>query len=53
MSPDKALNDLFYYGIQGAVHALGMLCVRINDEVFSPEVLDHVRHRIADRKSVV
>jgi hypothetical protein len=53
MSPDKRMNDLFYYGIQGAAHALGLLCVRINDEFFSPDVLDHVHGRIDGAVAVI
>jgi hypothetical protein len=49
----KDLDDLYYYGIQGAVHAQGLLCVRVDDPRLTDEVLEHTRQRIAGATVVI
>jgi hypothetical protein len=56
LPPLPQMEDLFYYGIQGAVHAAGLLCLRDEDDtaniIDSPEVslqkIDAARLVIAD-----
>jgi hypothetical protein len=45
-------DDVYYYGIQGAVHACGLLCVRLADEAPMEEILDQARQQI-DAASLV
>lgn len=52
MPADESLDDFYHYGIQGAVHARGLLCVRVDDNILLEEVLEQVKKRI-DSASVV
>ena len=49
-SPDS--DDLFYYGIQGAVHAAGLLCERLEQQDLNAETLAQIKERI-DTAAVV
>lgn len=52
MPPEEDLDDIFYYGIQGPAHALGLLCERIEAKTLTNELLEQARQRI-DMASVV
>lgn len=49
----EAMDDVFHYGIQGAVHAAGFLCERADLSTFTGDVLDWVKRRIASASLVV
>ena len=53
MPNDPAMDDLYYYAIQGAVHAQGMLCVRIEKERFTEDVLEQAKQRIESANVVI
>ncbi|MBL8130550.1 MAG: hypothetical protein JNL42_01725 [Anaerolineae bacterium] len=53
MPDDPALEDVFYYGIQGAVHAAGLLCVRVQGDLNDPEVADQAIRRLHDAALVI
>ena len=42
----KEMDDVFYYGIQGAAHASGYLCERVDQEVFTGDILARVKQCI-------
>ena len=50
---DHSWDDVFYYGIQGAVKAAGLLCERADTSAFTGDVLDWVKKRIATATFVV
>ncbi len=43
----KEMEDTFHYGIQGAVNAAGYLCERADQSVFTGDVIQWVKKRIA------
>jgi hypothetical protein len=47
------MDDLFHYGIQGAVNAAGLLCERADLSAFTGDVLDWVKNRISSAKLVI
>jgi hypothetical protein len=47
------MDDVFHYGIQGAVNTAGMLCERADLSIFTGDVVDWVRRRIASATLVV
>lgn len=47
------LYDLFHYGIQQPVHAMGWLCERADLTAFTGDVLEHVKERIRTAKLVI
>ena len=47
------MTDVFYYGIQRAVHANGLLCERVDQEAFTGEVMGRVRKRIEAARLVI
>lgn len=49
----KDMDDVFYYGIQGPVHAAGFLCERVDQEAFTGEILDRVKKRIETASLVI
>ena len=53
MSPEAEFDDLFYYGIQGAVHAQGLLCVRIEKQHFTEDLLEQAKERISAAALVI
>jgi hypothetical protein len=46
-------DDLFYYGIQGAVHAAGLLCERLEQHELNEETLAQITERIATAAVVI
>jgi hypothetical protein len=46
-------DDLFHYGIQGAVNAAGYLCERADLAAFTGDVIDWVKNRIASARLLV
>ena len=49
----KDMDDVFYYGIQGPVHAAGFLCERVDQEAFTGDILDRVKKRIETASLVI
>jgi hypothetical protein len=47
------MDDIFYYGIQGATKGAGMLCERADLSAFTGDVMEWVKNRIATAKLVV
>lgn len=43
---DKRLDDVFHYGIKGAVNRAGYLCERVDDAHFTGDVMERVKLRI-------
>jgi hypothetical protein len=50
---DADLEDVFYYGIQSPVHALGLLCERVEETLLSEDLFESVRQRIETASVVV
>ncbi len=46
-------DDLYYYGIQGAVNRAGYLCERADLSTFTGDVMDWVQSRITSSKLVI
>jgi hypothetical protein len=53
MSFATEMDDLFHYGIQGAIHHAGMLAERADLASFTGDVMDWVRTRIEGARLVV
>jgi len=49
----SSMEDLYHYGIQGALHTAGFLCERADLETFLGDVMDWVRKRIATASLLV
>lgn len=49
----KDMDDVFYYGIQGPIHAAGFLCERVDQEAFTGDILDRVKKRIETASLVI
>jgi hypothetical protein len=47
------MDDVFHYGIQGAVNAAGLLCERADLSAFTGDVVDWVKQRISSATLVV
>lgn len=47
------MEDVFHYGIQGAVNAAGFLCERADLSSFTGDVMEWVKKRIASAKLVI
>ena len=47
------MDDIYHYGIQGAANASGLLCERADLSVFTGDVMEWVKARIASAKLVV
>jgi len=43
---DKKMDDVFYYGIKGAVNNAGFLCERADQTHFTGDVIDQIKSRI-------
>ncbi len=50
---DEAMDDVFHYGIQGAVHAAGYLCERADLASFTGDILEWIKDRIATASLVI
>jgi hypothetical protein len=53
MSFAEEMDDVFHYGIQGAVNAAGLLCERADLSAFTGDVMDWVKRRISSATLVV
>lgn len=49
----EEMDDIFHYGIQGAVNAAGFLCERADLSAFTGDVIDWVKKRIASSSLVI
>jgi hypothetical protein len=49
----KDMYDVFYYGIQAPARAAGFLCERIDQEVFTGDILERVKAKIETAALVV
>jgi hypothetical protein len=49
----EEMDDVFHYGIQGAVNGAGLLCERADLSAFTGDVVDWVKRRIASATLVV
>jgi len=49
----EEMDDIFHYGIQGAVNAAGFLCERADLSTFTGDVIDWVKKRIASASLVI
>jgi hypothetical protein len=49
----KEFDDIFYFGIQGAVHENGLLCERIDQDSFTGDILTRILDKIEQAKFVV
>lgn len=50
---DSDMDDVFHYGIQGAIHGVGMLAERADLASFTGDVMEWVRTRIQGARLVV
>lgn len=48
----RAMDDVYYFGIEQPVHAAGLLCERVDQASFTGHILDQIRERI-DSAAVV
>jgi len=49
----ESMDDVFHYGIQGAVNSAGFLCERADLSAFTGDVMSWVKQRIASAELVV
>jgi hypothetical protein len=49
----EEMDDIFYYGIQGAVKAAGFLCERADLSTFTGDIIEWVKKRIASSTLVI
>jgi hypothetical protein len=49
----KDTDDVFYYGIQGPVHAAGLLCERVDQAAFTGDIVERIKQRIATATVVI
>lgn len=50
---DKKMDDTFHYGIRNAVNNAGFLCERIDEVVFTGDILDLIKRRIGKARLVI
>lgn len=50
---DTEMNDVFYYGIEGPIHAMGFLCERMDHLSFTGDVMQWMRRKIETASLVV
>jgi hypothetical protein len=50
---DKTMEDIFHYGIRNAVNNAGFLCERIDEVVFTGDILDLIKRRIGKARLVI
>lgn len=48
----RPMDDVYYFGIEQPVHAMGLLCERVDQASFTGHILDQIRERI-DSAAVV
>lgn len=49
----KEFDDIFYFGIQGAVHENGLLCERIDQDSFTGDIFTRILSKIEQAKFVI
>ncbi len=49
----KDMEDIYYYGIQRAVHANNLLCERVDQEAFTGDILERVKKKIETANVVI
>lgn len=49
----KEMDDVFYYGIQQPLHSAGLLCERVDKDIFSGGIMEYVRNRIETAAIVI
>jgi hypothetical protein len=42
----KEYEDTYVFGIQNPIHAMGLLCERVDTVVFTGDILDRIKNRI-------
>ena len=47
------MEDVYHYGIQGPVKAVGMLCERVDHDIFEGAIIQRIRERIETAKLVI
>jgi hypothetical protein len=47
------MEDVFYYGIQNPVRALGYVCERVDQDAFTGDILEQVKMRIENAQIVI
>jgi hypothetical protein len=50
---DRKMDDTFHYGIRNAVNNAGFLCERIDEVVFTGDILDLIKRRIGKARLVI
>jgi hypothetical protein len=50
---DTEMNDIFYYGIEGPIHALGYLCERMDHISFTGEIMEWMKRKIETASLVI
>jgi hypothetical protein len=50
---DKKMDDIFHYGIRNAVNSAGFLCERVDEVVFTGDILDLIKRRIGKASLVI
>jgi hypothetical protein len=50
---DKKMEDIFHYGIRNAVNNAGFLCERIDEVIFTGDILDLIKRRIGKARLVI
>ncbi len=53
MPMQKDVDDVFFYGIQAPIHAMGLLCERIDQPELTNDLLEQARQRIESASVVV
>ena len=49
----RPMDDVYYFGIEQPVHAMGYLCERVDQGAFTGHILDQIRERIDSATVVV
>jgi hypothetical protein len=50
---DKKMDDIFHYSIRNAVNNAGFLCERVDEVVFTGDILDLIKRRIGKASLVI
>lgn len=50
---DSSMDDVYYYGIQNPVHAVDLLCERVDQLIFTGDILERVKERISTAAVVI
>lgn len=49
----KEMEDVYYFGIQGPVRGHGLVCERIDQEVFTGDIVEQIKRRIESAAVVI